>query len=412
MPRLKQVPITDYMVVDKTYLRDYNLGLMERGLLSTMISLPENYDFSGRALAELIPNGRDSVFASLKKLENAGYLKRRKLYRNGRVYDVEYQIAQQPIFLEEKFEEEFEEEAEGDFDRKILEKMRKNAKKEKVASFCEKSGEFANFENINKPNKIKGLEKKSGDFLEEKLNPEKLNPDFQDLVNSPQIKERIKDSIISYNNNITISIPECSYKKNIKRNTVASSQKINRYENDRFKSGADRFVATSLDEFVADRSDMATSCNVKSSSLLNPQGRMNKDGDVSAPWSTYSEPRAIDLQRMHDRGLLVTYVKERIMCYEFCRKRLNVDVRDLDMVMDVLIELLTGKRILIRGKRMGIREIRKRLCQLDGEKVAFVIENYNKRKDKLVHRDMYLKAALLYAQDPIILEAKKHSALR
>ena len=64
----------------------------------TMLSLPDNWEFSGRGLAAILPDGRDKVFSSLRRLEEHGYLKRNKITLKGKVVDYEYEFCDCPIF--------------------------------------------------------------------------------------------------------------------------------------------------------------------------------------------------------------------------------------------------------------------------------------------------------------------------
>ena len=79
------------------HLRDPNLSNKARGLLSTMLSLPDNWDYTTRGLARICKDGVDGITAQLKELEQYGYLVRRRIRdRNGRITDMEYIIYERP----------------------------------------------------------------------------------------------------------------------------------------------------------------------------------------------------------------------------------------------------------------------------------------------------------------------------
>ena len=92
---------TNYTVVENDFLRDRELGFTERGVLMTMLSLPDNWDFSAIGLASIVPDGKAKTYASLKKLEVAGYLQRSRIYEDGKVIDWLYEFCEQPIFKDE-----------------------------------------------------------------------------------------------------------------------------------------------------------------------------------------------------------------------------------------------------------------------------------------------------------------------
>ena len=87
----------DYTIMSNHHLKNRNLSLKAKGLQSLMLSLPESWDYTIRGLVTLSKDGRDSVIAALKELENEGYLERhRKRNEKGQVQDTEYIIYQIP----------------------------------------------------------------------------------------------------------------------------------------------------------------------------------------------------------------------------------------------------------------------------------------------------------------------------
>lgn len=69
----------DYTVMSNCHLRDKTLTLKAKGLLSVLLSLPENWNYTTRGLAAICKEGVDSIGTTLRELENAGYLTRRRL---------------------------------------------------------------------------------------------------------------------------------------------------------------------------------------------------------------------------------------------------------------------------------------------------------------------------------------------
>jgi len=106
VPIIKHIQKQDYTVVDNACLRDPNLDLECRGLLITMLSLPDTWNFTGRGLAAILPCGKTKVFRLLNKLESAGYLKREEIRNDkGQISDTIYYIAATPMFTENPTEE-------------------------------------------------------------------------------------------------------------------------------------------------------------------------------------------------------------------------------------------------------------------------------------------------------------------
>ncbi len=80
------------------HLRNRELSLKAKGLLSLMLSLPEDWDYTTKGLSCICKDGVDSICATIKELEKAGYVKRRRLRdAQGRLSDLEYTIMEKPV---------------------------------------------------------------------------------------------------------------------------------------------------------------------------------------------------------------------------------------------------------------------------------------------------------------------------
>lgn len=87
----------NYTTMSNYHLRDPNLSNKARGLLSTMLSLPDNWDYTTRGLARICKDGVDGITAQLKELEQYGYLVRHRIRDStGRITDMEYIIYERP----------------------------------------------------------------------------------------------------------------------------------------------------------------------------------------------------------------------------------------------------------------------------------------------------------------------------
>lgn len=66
----------DYTIMSNYHLKDKGLSLKAKGLLSFMLSLPDNWDYSVRGLAMILPESDGTIKSTLKELEVTGYLVR------------------------------------------------------------------------------------------------------------------------------------------------------------------------------------------------------------------------------------------------------------------------------------------------------------------------------------------------
>ena len=87
----------DYTVMSNHHLRDKALSLKSKGLLSMMLSLTEDWNYTTRGLAKICKEGVDAIGGALRELEAAGYIVRHQMRdRQGRISDTEYVIYEQP----------------------------------------------------------------------------------------------------------------------------------------------------------------------------------------------------------------------------------------------------------------------------------------------------------------------------
>lgn len=87
----------DFTVMSNVHFREKNMSLKAKGLLSLMLSLPEDWDYSISGLTALSKDGRDSVMNVLLELEQFGYLKRTRVTdEKGRFAGYAYDVYEQP----------------------------------------------------------------------------------------------------------------------------------------------------------------------------------------------------------------------------------------------------------------------------------------------------------------------------
>ena len=87
----------DYTVMSNYHLKDTSLTLKSKGLLSMMLSLPEEWNYTTRGLAAICKEGVDCIGTALKELERAGYIQRNRIRNDkGKIVDTEYVIFEKP----------------------------------------------------------------------------------------------------------------------------------------------------------------------------------------------------------------------------------------------------------------------------------------------------------------------------
>lgn len=87
----------NFTVMSNYHFREKKMSLKAKGLLSLMLSLPDDWDYSVAGLSKLSKDGRDSIMSALSELEKFGYLTRERVkLDNGQFGGVAYNIYEEP----------------------------------------------------------------------------------------------------------------------------------------------------------------------------------------------------------------------------------------------------------------------------------------------------------------------------
>ncbi len=87
----------NYTIISNYHLQDKKLSNKAKGLLTIMLSLPQNWDMTLKGLTSLSSDGIDAIRTTLSELEENGYLSRSRSRNNqGQLQCTEYTIREQP----------------------------------------------------------------------------------------------------------------------------------------------------------------------------------------------------------------------------------------------------------------------------------------------------------------------------
>lgn len=88
---------SDFTIMPNYPFRDMRLSFKGRGLLGTMLTLRDDWDYTLAGLTAISPHGKSYVSTGLNELERLGYLERRQLRdEQGLFIDTEYVIYEVP----------------------------------------------------------------------------------------------------------------------------------------------------------------------------------------------------------------------------------------------------------------------------------------------------------------------------
>ena len=87
----------NFTVMSNHHFKNKKLSLKAKGLLSLMLSLPDDWNYNMKGLASLSRDGIDSVRSAIKELEHNGYVERHRIrYCDGCYGDTEYIVREVP----------------------------------------------------------------------------------------------------------------------------------------------------------------------------------------------------------------------------------------------------------------------------------------------------------------------------
>ena len=90
----------NFTIMSNRHLQDRHLSLKAKGLLSYMLSLPDDWDYSVRGLAVCCKEGADAIRHAIHELEDNGYLRRTTDRSSGKISGQIYDIFEEPIDVE------------------------------------------------------------------------------------------------------------------------------------------------------------------------------------------------------------------------------------------------------------------------------------------------------------------------
>ena len=96
MPVYRVNKENNYTIISNFVFHDKQLSWKAKGVLSQLLSLPDDWDYSAAGLETLSADGITATRAALIELEKYGYLTRRAIRERGKIVDWEYSIYEKP----------------------------------------------------------------------------------------------------------------------------------------------------------------------------------------------------------------------------------------------------------------------------------------------------------------------------
>lgn len=193
----------NFTVMSNHHLRNKKLSNKAKGLLSVMLSLPDNWDYTQKGLTRFCKDGEDSIATALKELEKEGYLTRQRIrLSNGRLGSVEYAIHELPKKPVSDDKPSARGKPEQDFPEQVIPKQNSPIQEKQAQQNKEERNTYKS--NINQSNINQSHD--ATDMIDEASDYRKIikkNINYSDLVNRydvdrvDEIVEIMVDTVIS-----------------------------------------------------------------------------------------------------------------------------------------------------------------------------------------------------------------------
>lgn len=97
MNKVTRIKNANYTTISNVFLRDEKLSLKAKGLLATIMSLPETWDFSIKGICTIVKEGTTAIYSAIDELKTFGYCKVETLRdEKGRVTGNDYTFYENP----------------------------------------------------------------------------------------------------------------------------------------------------------------------------------------------------------------------------------------------------------------------------------------------------------------------------
>ena len=337
MPKFVKMCKYDFTTFHNAMWKDYTLGSTERGVLGTMVYLPDNWNFSIKGLAKILPDGERKIATALKKIEEAGYLRRVRIYSDGRIVDWEYQFSDEPIFKNTSTEN-------------ITSNDTKSNTENHVENYVEKSASTAESHTSNVENYVEKSEMNV-------KNPTNSLYCQNSIVEKPTSK-KLLDCCFADVENPDV---ENQHLENSHDNEILSKQILSK-------------------QILSNQSILSH----------HPSESKRKQSDVENFSDEIDEIDEMDMEQV------ISDVEEQIYA-ERLRSEHNFAL--INEIIEVIASVFVSKQKYrtLSGEKVSLELIRKRLKQLEYEHIDYVLLCLQKNTTKIKNRKNYLLTCLYNA---------------
>ena len=101
MNEFLRIKSREYTTIPNHFLRDKSLSCKAKGVLSMILALPDDWDFSVKGMVSIIKDGESALRSAITELRNQGYCVMSRPKENGKYTKVVYVFSGEPITEED-----------------------------------------------------------------------------------------------------------------------------------------------------------------------------------------------------------------------------------------------------------------------------------------------------------------------
>lgn len=184
MAVIRIVKDKNFITMGKYHLKEKDMSLKAIGLLSIMLSLPENWNYSVNGLSSIRKESRNTINEILKELEKFGYLNRIRIRdEKGKIVEVEYTIYECPYLKNQDMDNQDMENRDIDFKAQLNNKELNNKLIEKLNN-KEIYKEIVEYLNLKANTNYKDKSSKTQSLIQARLNEGFTKNDFKIVIDN------------------------------------------------------------------------------------------------------------------------------------------------------------------------------------------------------------------------------------
>ena len=270
MAKFKVNKTRDYTIIPNIHLKERKMSLKSKGLLTLMLSLPDDWNYSLKGLVSLCSESESAIKSSLQELKKFGYLRIQKIApkKGSGKFEYIYEIFESPLKEEER------------------QKVNRKAENLQLENQPDENVPIENLKVENQPVENLKVENQPVENLQLENQPDLLNTkqSITKELNTKEKKDRTKN-LLNYIETLEID----SEKKEIFKEWVEYKKEKNQYKNTKsIDILIKRFIKYSVQEL---RDIIEKSIMNNYSGIFEPKEGVNNGNSYNARYSRKQEDR-------------------------------------------------------------------------------------------------------------------------